>query len=318
METIIGSDIYIAKQLLTHNELVAIPTETVYGLAANAFNPIAVNKIFEAKNRPKTNPLIIHVSNILQIKCLVKEIPPAALELLKAFTPGPLTLLLPKNNLVPDIVTAGLPNIAIRIPAHKIALALLDELDFPLAAPSANPFGYISPTSAMHVKSMLNNKIPYILDGGNCQVGIESTIVGFKNNQPIIYRQGLITQDEIKKCIGEAYINKTKAIISPGMHSSHYSPHTPLYIAQSLEPFLKKFKIHEVGLITYNEYSKALPQTQQILLFQSNNYKLAATNLYASLHEMDKRNYKAIVVNKLPDTGICAAINDRLTRAAKK
>jgi L-threonylcarbamoyladenylate synthase len=317
-ETIIGSNIEYAKQLLINNELVAIPTETVYGLAANAYNTTAVSKIFLAKNRPTSNPLIVHVSNINQLNEVVKEIPPAATALLNKFSPGPLTLLLPRNSLVPDIVTAGLPDVAVRIPSHPLTLSLLQEIDFPLAAPSANPFGYISPTKVEHVNRILGGKIPYILDGGECKAGIESTIVGFIDNVPIIYRQGVITKEDIEECVGIAYLNERKKTVSPGMLDSHYAPHTPLHLADDIASMIKEIGISEIGLITYNEYSNLLPVTQQILLYQSDDHKMGATNLYAALHEMDRRSFKAIVVKKLPHHGIGAAINDRLWKASKK
>lgn len=317
-ETIIGSDIEHATQLLTTNELVAIPTETVYGLAANAYSTTAVSKIFQAKNRPFSNPLIIHVGNIDQLKNLVTEIPSAAAVLLEKFSPGPLTLLLPRNNMVSDLVTAGLPDVAVRIPSHPLTLSLLQQIDFPIAAPSANPFGYISPTKAEHVKRMLDGKIPYILDGGECKAGIESTIVGFVDNVPIIYRQGVITKEDIEDCLGAAFLNESKKTVSPGMLDSHYSPHTPLYLTDDIQSIIEEIGVSENGLITYNEYSNLLPVAQQILLYKADDYKMGAANLYAALHEMDRRSYKAIVVKKLPGSGIGAAINDRLWRASKK
>ena len=317
-ETIIGTDIEYAKQLLINNELVAIPTETVYGLAANAYDTTAVSKIFLAKNRPMTNPLIVHLANINQLKEIVKEIPSAAAVLLNKFSPGPLTLLLPGNSRIPDMITAGLPDVAVRIPSHHLTLSLLQQIEFPLAAPSANPFGYISPTKAEHVKRMLNGKIPYILDGGECQAGIESTIVGFIDNVPIIYRQGVITKEDIEDCVGVAYLNESKKIVSPGMLDSHYSPHTPLYLTDDIQSMIKQIGVSEIGLITYNEHCNHLPVTQQILLYKSDDFKMGAANLYGALHEMDRKSYKAIVVKKLPHHGIGAAINDRLWRASKK
>lgn len=317
-ETITGSDVESAKQLLINNELVAIPTETVYGLAANAYNTSAVSKIFLAKNRPMTNPLIVHVGNIDQLKEIVIEIPHAAAVLLNKFSPGPLTLLLPRNSRIPDIVTAGLPDVAVRIPSHPLTLSLLQEIDFPLAAPSANPFGYISPTKAEHVKRMLDGRIPYILDGGECTAGIESTIVGFIDNKPTIYRQGVITKEDIEACLGAAYLNESKKTVSPGMLDSHYSPHTPLYLTDDIQSMIKEIGVSEIGLITYNEHCSLLPMTQQILLYKSDDYKMGAAKLYTALHEMDSRSYKAIVVKKLPNQGIGKAINDRLWRASKK
>ena len=317
-ETIIGDSLDIARQLLGEDECVAIPTETVYGLAANAYSPNAVQKIFSVKNRPLYNPLIVHVGNMEQLLSVVAYLPDAAIRLLSHFSPGPLTLLLPKNDIVPDIVTSGLPDVAVRIPAHPLTLALLRSINFPLAAPSANPFGYISPTKAAHVKDMLDTKIPYVLDCGDCTEGIESTIVGFREGVPVVFRQGVITKEDIENCVGLTYQNESKKPVSPGMLDSHYSPHTPLYLTDDIESMIRKFGTEEIGLITYNEYYDALPTSQQIILYEKDDIKMGASKLYASLHEMDSKKYKAIIVKKLPDTGIGLSINDRLWRASRK
>ena len=197
--TYISNDIETAAALLENDQVIAIPTETVYGLAGNALKPSVVNKIYEIKNRPLSNPLIIHLADTTQLTKYVKNIPAIAEKLAEQFWPGPLTLLLPKKDIVPDCVTSGLPNVAVRIPSHPMATQLLHKLSFPLAAPSANPFGYISPTSAEDVKRILFGKIDYILDGGSCTKGIESTIVGFDGELPIIYRVGAISYEAIKK-----------------------------------------------------------------------------------------------------------------------
>lgn len=316
--TISGTDIATAKLLLESGQVVAIPTETVYGLAANAFDSDAVYKIFQAKSRPASNPLIVHVGSVDQLQGIVSHVPDAAIRLFGFFAPGPLTLLLPKKDRVPDIVTAGLPRVAVRIPAHPLTLSLLQSLDFPLAAPSANPSGYISPTSAQHVMQMLGGKIPYILDGGECKTGIESTIVGFENEQPVIYRQGTITKDDIEKCLGSTSLYHGVTPVAPGSHTSHYSPHTPLYLTHDIEAVLNHNGDKNVGLLTYNEYSDLLPESQQIVLYTSDNLTQGAANLYAALHDMDSRQYAYIIAKKLPDHGIGAAINDRLWRASIK
>jgi L-threonylcarbamoyladenylate synthase len=182
-----GTDIEKCAQLLREGKLVAIPTETVYGLAANAFNQDAVVSIYEAKNRPFFDPLIIHTDSVDKAKNFVSFFPEKAKRLADVFWPGPLTLLLPRSNEVPDVVTSGLDNVAIRVPDHELTLKLLEQLDFPLAAPSANPFGYVSPTEPEHVQKQLGNKIPYILDGGKCKVGIESTIIGFDGEDTMVW-----------------------------------------------------------------------------------------------------------------------------------
>ena len=194
----IGKDISKAKELLERGELVAIPTETVYGLAGNALNVAAIAKIFATKNRPHFDPLIVHVSHFNSINSFASAIPEKAKQLAQEFLPGPLTLLLKRKKIIPDLVTSGLETVGIRCPNHELTLNLLKELSYPLAAPSANPFGYISPTKASHVNDQLGDKIKYILDGGDCEVGIESTIVGFENDKAIIYRLGGLSIEKIE------------------------------------------------------------------------------------------------------------------------
>ncbi|MFZ4635519.1 MAG: L-threonylcarbamoyladenylate synthase, partial [Saprospiraceae bacterium] len=190
MDTKIGSDLSRAVHLLNDGYLVGIPTETVYGLAGNALNPAAVASIFEAKNRPSFDPLIVHISDATELTRYALTLPEAARRLASLFWPGPLTLLLPRRAVIPDLVTSGLDRVALRVPAHEMALQLLQALDFPLAAPSANPFGYVSPTTAQHVVDQLGGRIPYVLDGGACAVGLESTIVGFEADGVVVYRLG--------------------------------------------------------------------------------------------------------------------------------
>jgi L-threonylcarbamoyladenylate synthase len=316
MQTTIGTDVIYAAGLLRNGEVVAIPTETVYGLAANALDETAVRKIYTIKNRPLYNPLIVHIAGVDQAHTLSKEIPVAALTLLYAFSPGPLTVLLPRNERVPDIVTAGLPHVAVRIPDHPLTLTLLRECGVPLAAPSANPFGYISPTTAAHVSHMLGGKIPYILDGGPCTSGIESTIIGFPDGVATIFRQGVIPQSAIEKIIGPVHLHTGTRPQSPGMLPSHYSPHTPLVLCSDVDAEIARHTGVEVGVITYNAYSPLIPAHQQLLLCTGSDLAAAASNLYAALHDMDARGYPLIIVKKLPDEGIGTAINDRLQRAA--
>ena len=316
-KTEIGTDILRAKQFLDKEEIVAIPTETVYGLAANAFSENAINKVYVAKMRPTNNPLIVHVAGEEWIYQLATEVNEKAELLIEKFMPGPLTLLLPKKKLVPDIVTSGLPDVAIRFPNHPTAKKLLSQLDYPLAAPSANPFGYISPTTAQHVYNQMNNKIPFILDGGQCSAGIESTIIGFKNNLPVIYRLGSITLSEIEAVVGKVIINSnTKDILAPGMLKKHYSPSTPLLLTEEIDEAMKKYNGKNIGLITYDSYSPLLPDEQQIVLGKSTNLGQVAHNLYAAMHTIDAVGYDIIIVKKLPDGGMGKSINDRLTRAS--
>lgn len=321
MHTKVGKDIVQAKKLLENNELVAIPTETVYGLAANALSEIAVRKIFKTKNRPHHNPLIVHVSSIEEVSAIATNIPSAAHKLMTTYSPGPITLLLPRNSLIPDIVTAGLPNVAVRIPAHPLALKLLSTLSFPLAAPSANLFGYISPTSPYHVQRQLNGLIPYILDGGDCISGIESTIVGFDEDLPVVYRLGGISIEQLHQTIGDVRIHHSTHVstpAAPGMLGQHYSPHTPLYLVDDISAYTQQFKNTEIGIICFNQFEKNVPGGQQLILSPNADLEEAAHNLYAAMHEMDTAGFKIILVRRFPDVGIGRAMNDRLRRASIK
>jgi L-threonylcarbamoyladenylate synthase len=314
----IGIDIEKAKQILQQGGLVAIPTETVYGLAANGLDKNAVLKIFEAKNRPHFDPLIIHTNSIDKIKQWVTDFPQWAKQLADVFWPGPLTLLLPKKNIVPDLVTSGLPQVAVRIPNHKLTLQLLESLDFPLAAPSANPFGYISPTTAAHVTAQLQNKVDYILDGGTCDVGIESTIVGFENNSVTVYRLGGLAIEDIEQVVGKVNVqlNQSSNPTAPGMLKSHYAPTKPLFIGNVVD-FIKNNSLKKIGIISFckdynaeKSYSKILSPTKDL--------KEAAHNLFAAIRELDASDVDLIVAEKFPDTFLGRAINDRLQRASAK
>ena len=198
----IGTDIALAVHLLKQNKCVAIPTETVYGLAANALEEDAVAKIFAIKKRPAFDPLIVHIAEMSQMLDFVKTVPPVAHQLASVFWPGPLTLLLPKKDCIPDITTSGLNSVGIRIPSHPMTLELLKQLPFPLAAPSANPFGYISPTAAQHVAAQLGDDVDFILDGGDCTIGLESTIVDFTCDEPKVRRWGGITAEMLQPILG--------------------------------------------------------------------------------------------------------------------
>ncbi|MBA4197239.1 MAG: threonylcarbamoyl-AMP synthase [Chitinophaga sp.] len=317
--TVTGNSVQEAKQWLCKNELVAIPTETVYGLAANAFNAEAVQKIFSVKQRPLSNPLILHVANKDTLQALVTHLPDTAVELLKAFSPGPLTLLLNKNAKVPSVVNAGLDKVAVRIPNHQLTLNLLENLSFPLAAPSANPFGYISPTSAEHVYFQLNTKIPYILDGGFCSNGVESTVVGFNNDTPVIYRLGMITKEDIESVCGVCEINKNHVVTeSPGMLPYHYSPHTPLIITDNIQEALQNYPLQNTGIITVSSLINNVPVSNQRCLSLSGNINEAARNLYRYLIELDRLQLSVIIAERLPDKGLGTTLNERLEKAAAK
>lgn len=313
----IGKDIDKARQLLEENRLVGIPTETVYGLAANAFHAEAVSKIFEAKNRPSFDPLITHTDSIEKIKSYVKAFPEKAQLLADAFWPGPMTLLLPKQKVVPDLVTSGLERVAVRIPDHPLTLQLLSKLEFPLAAPSANPFGYISPTKASHVNEQLGNKIDYVLDGGNCKIGIESTIIGFEDERVIVYRLGGMSVEQIEEVVGpvEVRAHSTSDPAAPGMLKSHYAPKKPIRIGKIGE-MLSDYTPQEVAILSFQDTFLEVSESHQVALSEAGDLSEAAQRLFSALRRLDKLNVKVILSEFVPDHGLGRAINDRLRRAA--
>lgn len=309
---LIDKNIEIAIDFLQSGEVVGIPTETVYGLAANALNINAVTKIFQVKNRPTFDPLIIHTSSIDRITDYVKHLPDKAQLLARMFMPGPLTLLLPKKEIIPDLVTSGLENVAVRIPKHDLTLELLKKLDFPLAAPSANPFGYISPTTAQHVDNQLGSKIKYILDGGECGVGIESTIVGFIEDEVIVYRKGGLSIEAIEEVVGKVKIqaHSTSNPQAPGMLKSHYSPRKKFIISDEVYPQNMK-----TGYLGFKDYKVDIPIENQLLLSPKGDFAEAAKNLFAYLRQLDNMDVEVIYGEYLPEKDLGRAINDRLRRA---
>lgn len=314
---VIGKDILKAKAILEGGDLVAIPTETVYGLAGNALNLTAVTKVFKVKNRPSFDPLIVHTNSLEKVKPLLSEIPELAYDLASVFWPGPLTLLLDKLPTVPDLVTAGLNRVAIRIPNHPLTLALLEKLPFPLAAPSANPFGYISPTEAVHVNDQLGKQLEYILDGGPCQVGIESTIIGFEAGKPFVYRMGGLSIEQIESVIGPVSVkpHSTSNPNAPGMLKSHYSPKKPLLVG-NLEDLIKQNKDENFGVLSFNKSFSEVPKEKQIDLSPSGNIEEAAQKLFGALRALDKAPISLILTEFVPEQGLGKAINDRLRRAS--
>lgn len=314
---IIGTDITQASLFLKEGKLVAIPTETVYGLAANAFNSDAVSGIFEAKNRPTFDPLIVHTHRLEKVKEFVTHIHPELLKLAKYFWPGPLTLLLPKKSIISDLVTSGLGTVGVRIPNHPITLSLLSQLNFPLAAPSANPFGYISPTTAMHVNNQLGSKIPYILDGGACKIGLESTIVGEENGEIIIYRLGGLTIEAINAIVGNVTVNLNQSSNpkAPGQLKSHYAPKKPIYIGNLIE-LQNQYADKKIGILSFGNFR--ITHTDAIIknLSPSTNYQEAAIHLFSFLRELDESAAELIICDLLPEESLGMAINDRLQRAA--
>ncbi len=313
----IGKDIAKAKALLEGGQLVAIPTETVYGLAANALDEQAVSQIFAVKNRPSFDPLIIHTSAFERVSTYVQNVPKQASVLAEAFLPGPLTFLLPKKTIIPALVTAGSSLVAVRIPRHPMTLELLQGLDFPLAAPSANPFGYISPTEPKHVAQQLGRKIPYILDGGKCTIGLESTIIGFPDGQATIFRKGGIAIEAIEEIIGKVTIrpHSTSNPSAPGMLKSHYAPRIPLTVG-NITALLPQHEGKKVGIISFRKSYLNIPSHHQLVLSPTGDFAEAARNLFAGMRRLDNQALDIILAELLPERDLGRAINDRLRRAA--
>lgn len=314
----IGIDLIKAKNILENGDLVAIPTETVYGLAANALDPLAVSKIYAAKNRPSFDPLIIHVGDIADFQKYTLNFPTQLLELANKFCPGPITFLVKKSEIIPEITTSGLEKVAIRIPKHPLTLELLNKLDFPLAAPSANPFGYVSPTTASHVYEQLGERIPYILDGGPCNVGLESTIVGCEKENLIIYRKGGLDLDEIRKVfLGEILIkdHSSSNPQAPGMLSKHYSPKKRIEILEATTK-IDLIEIKSTGFLRFNSRIEGFGN--QIVLSEKSDLNEAAFRLFDALRQFDKMDIQKVFIELVPEKGLGIAINDRLRRAAAK
>lgn len=316
-QTKIGADPAAAAQWLLAGECVGIPTETVYGLAANALDPAAVVRIFEIKNRPAFDPLIVHVHSLAQAERYATEFPEPLRTLAERFWPGPLTVLVPKHARIPDLVTSGLSRVALRAPAHPVAQALLRALHFPLAAPSANPFGYISPTTAQHVYDQLQGKIPYILNGGSCTVGVESTIVGYEDGQVVVYRLGGLALEQIEHAVGpvQLQLNQSSNPAAPGMLLSHYAPRKPLFLmppGQSTEE-----PANQIGLLLFQDRPELPAHTRKVVLSRSGDLAEAAQNLFAGLRALDQADEVDVIWAEIcPETGLGRAINDRLRRAA--
>ena len=317
----ITTNLDLAQQALTANEIIAIPTETVYGLAGNAFSETAIKKIFDLKKRPFYNPLIVHIKSAEYLTNVACNIPEIAIKMAREFWPGPLTLILNKQQNIPDLVTAGKPTVAVRMPNHPLTLKLLEQLDFPLAAPSANPFGSISSTSAEHVFNYFKNTLEVILDGGECEKGLESTIIGFEENQPVLFRLGAISIEDIEKVTGKVLL-KTRGsgtdLTAPGMLSRHYSPATDTYLTDNITEYLKLYRDKKIGLLLFKDSIQANGIFHQEVLSKSGDLTEAAKELYAALHRLDKLNLDVIIAERFPDIGLGTTINDRLQRAVEK
>ena len=319
----IGENVTIAVNLLQAGDLVAIPTETVYGLAGNALNPTAVAKIFTVKNRPSFNPLITHTNSLEKMLPFVEYLPDMAYRVAEHFWPGPLTILLPKTSSIPDIVTAGLSQVAVRIPQHPLTQQLLAALEFPVAAPSANPFGYVSPTQAVHVAEQLGEKISYVLDGGSCKIGIESTIVGFEEEKTIVYRWGGVSKEELQEVTGQVVVpaapspERVNNPVAPGMLKSHYSPQREVVVG-NISELLTQYPLEKVAILSFCDEYPQLSASHQVILSASGSLNEAAQKLFAALRYLDKLPVAYILTELVPDSGLGRAINDRLMRAAAR
>ena len=318
LNDMITNSINQAVNLLQNENVVAIPTETVYGLAGNIFSEIAIKKIFEIKKRPSFNPLIVHLDSIRSLEKVAKNIPKEAYLLANHFWPGPLTMIFDKQDTVSKLVTGGKDTVAVRIPNHPVALELLKKVGFPLAAPSANPFKSISPTSAKHVEKYFEKEQLLILDGGECQKGIESTIIGFDKEGIVLYRLGSLAVESIEKVVGPVrfFTNQDLAPIAPGMLSKHYAPATPFILTANLGEVVEKNKGKKIGIIRFQE-EWVMDNHHVEVLSKNGNLEEATRKLYAILHHLDEMDLDLIIAEPFPNYGLGKSINDRLTRASK-
>ena len=315
-----------ASKILRSGGLVAFPTETVYGLGADAFNERAVARVFEVKNRPRFDPLIVHIADAGSVERLAADFSAGAQRLAARFWPGPLTLVLTKKPIVPDLVTAGCSTVALRVPDHPLTLELLRAAGLALAGPSANPFGCISPTTAAHVREQLGDRIDMVLDGGPCRVGVESTVLQLTDERPILLRPGGTTLEEIEQVIGSVSLPTTTAVreapggmASPGMLSRHYAPRTPLIVrtpetGSIAENALGKEK--RLGLLAFRPGGDVAQFARVEVLSPGGDLREAAANFFAALRRLDAAGLELIVADQLPESGLGRALNDRLRRAA--
>ena len=316
--------------IIRHGGLVAFPTETVYGLGADALNPIAVNKIFTAKSRPPDNPLIVHVSNTKEVERITTNIPRIAYELMDAFWPGPLTLVLPRSDVVPDVTTCGLDTIAVRMPIHPVALALIQEAGVPVAAPSANTSGKPSPTTAEHVLDDLAGRIDMIIDGGRAEVGVESTVLDVTDDPPCLLRPGGVGIEKLKEIIGDLGTERehTGAPRSPGMKYTHYAPEAEVVLVKSenvMETIQKlREKYHgagrQVGLMLCQETAGGFEIEEKLLVFgQRDDPASIARSLFHSMRLLDGKQVDLIIVDgSFNQKGVGLAVMNRLEKAASK
>jgi L-threonylcarbamoyladenylate synthase len=311
---VIGTDVALAASLLKEGKLVAIPTETVYGLGANALDSKAIASIYTVKNRPTFNPLILHFASWEAAQPYVKEVPEEITRLASKFCPGPISFLLQKTDLVSDIVTAGSSHVVVRVPDHPVTLELLSLLDFPLAAPSANISNTVSPTSAQHVEDGLGAQIGYVLDGGESKIGVESTIVSFQDNHVSILREGGVSREDIQSLGLIVKNNNTEAVQTPGQFKKHYATKKPIYLVESIAEYLEKNSDKRCSALLY-ENSKV----SCIAYLLSTNYDLEeiANNLFSTMRRADADDTDLILIEHIKEEGIGRAVADRIRRASR-
>lgn len=303
-----------ASRLIREGGVVAFPTETVYGLGASAFDALAVARVFELKARPRFDPLIVHIANVREVDTLAASFPTAARKLAEQFWPGPLTLVLPKHPVVPDVVTAGLASVAIRQPDHPVALALIRAARVPIAAPSANQFGRTSPTTAAHVAEQFGEQLELILDGGACRVGVESTIVSFVEPTPVLLRPGGVALEDIVAAIGPVALPTSDGDrpLAPGQLPSHYAPLTPLRLLHERD---SPPSAGRIGLLSFRRPPNTDGLTAVEILSEEGDLREAAANLFAAIRRLDAQRLDWILAEPVPETGLGRAIMDRLRRA---
>jgi L-threonylcarbamoyladenylate synthase len=311
-------DLRRAKQLLDQGQLVAFPTETVYGLGANALDTQAVLRIFEAKGRPQFDPLIVHCDSAEHAFALASDVPDLARELGARFWPGPLTLVLPKRGHVPDLVTSGMPTVALRIPAHPLALELLRAFGGPIAAPSANKFGRISPTTAEHVRSEFGSEVALVLDGGPCRTGLESTIVSLVGSTPLLLRPGGTPIELLRSLLPrlELPASAPEQPLAPGQLPSHYAPYTPLLLGTKQVP--RDLLGKRLGFLGVGPTRPTSGFECVEWLSPKGELREAASNLFAAMRRLDAIGLDVIIAELAPDRGLGVAINDRLIRASRR
>ncbi len=303
-----------AKEIIAGN-IVAFPTETVYGLGADGFNPTAVAKIFEAKQRPSFNPLILHIASRDQLKELVNIESDKVYKLINHFWPGPLTLVLPKKKNIPDIVTAGNPTVAVRMPQHPIAKALIEACGKPIAAPSANQFGFLSPTTAAHVEKQLGEKVNTILDGGKSNVGVESTIVEVTNDKVWLLRHGGVSLEQLRGVCDSIEVKSVRGDKpnAPGQLFQHYAPNIPMKFISEISR--KELDGKRIGGLFFKANTTEINFTHLEFLSQTGDIREAAANLFFQLHELETKDLDLILVEPVEEKGLGIAIMDRLVKA---